>query len=204
MILFLVRHGETGHNREGLGLGQADVELTARGVNQARAAAARIVAEAPTMVLSSPLERAMYTARLIADGCRVSVASDHRLIELSAGDTEGLPFATIRDRYPTFLQEWMGPSGHAATLPGGESLNDVAARVRDFLMTLKGYEVDRVAIVSHNFVLRVLLCELLGIGPSGFRRIATDLASVSIAEVRSLRTSVLSLNDTCHLVGLDS
>lgn len=204
MILYLVRHGETAHNRDGVGLGRDDVPLTPKGIAQARAVAARIAHGQPEIVLASPLQRAMDTAHAICAKTAQVVRSDERLIELAVGETEGLPFNVVRERFPAFLTQWVGPDGHTARLPGGESILDVHQRVCAFLESLRELDLERIVVVAHNFVLRVLLCELLGIGPSRFRQVTTDLASLSVAEVSPQRTSVLRLNDTCHLRGLDS
>ena len=92
MTIHLVRHGQTAHNREGQGLGHADVGLTELGVAQAEAVALRMAAEPVQRVLASPLERANFVAR--------SIAAHHGLEAERAGadrvgrwDTEGLEIA---------------------------------------------------------------------------------------------------------------
>jgi broad specificity phosphatase PhoE len=58
-------------------------------------------------------------------------------------------------------------------------------------------------IVSHNFVLRTLLCLLLDLDLSRFRSFQVDLASATFLTVRNGRVGVASVNDTCHLVNLN-
>ena len=59
-MLYVVRHGETAANVDGLLLGRADPPLTDRGRSQARALAAAI--PTPQRVVTSPLRRAVETA----------------------------------------------------------------------------------------------------------------------------------------------
>src|SRR5690606_26679883 len=107
-----------------------------------------------------------------------------------------------RDRYGDFLREWGGPEGHLATMPGGESLSDVDARAGRLLDALAFRDEPAVALVTHNFVLRLIICRVLGVGAGGFRSVTVDLASVSALQVDGARVSILYINDTCHLNGL--
>ena len=88
MISF-VRHGETAHNREGKFQSRADVELSARGLEQVARLATRLANAEIAAVYSSPWARARQTAMAIAAvaGCEVEV--DDRLIELDYGDWDG-------------------------------------------------------------------------------------------------------------------
>ncbi|MGK2966882.1 MAG: histidine phosphatase family protein [Tepidiformaceae bacterium] len=204
MILYLVRHGETAHNRDGLGLGREDVALTALGELQAAAVARRLAGEPIVRILTSPLQRAGAVARAIgaARGVEVEVADE--LLELDVGETEGMTFPAMRETYAGFLKEWGGPDGHAVRMPGGESLVDLERRAGTLVDRLiAGGDGPAVALVTHNFVLRVLICRLLGVGASGFRSLTVDLASVSAVQVEGARVSVLYINDTCHLDGID-
>ena len=199
MRLYLVRHGETTYNRDGLGLGRADAPLTDLGREQARRLGAYIDSERLDTLFSSPLGRAVETATAAAGGLGPRLAE--ALIELDVGHTEGLPFAEMRTRFPAFLREWGGSGGHTVDMPGGESLEAVDARVRPFLDGVVGSNAGSVMLVTHNFVLRVILCQLLGLPLASFRAFAVDLASVSIVDVEHGRGIVYRLNDTCHLQG---
>jgi broad specificity phosphatase PhoE len=201
MRILLVRHGETSFNRDGLGLGREDVELTERGLEQARRIGEYLDDRAFDVVYASPLRRALETARAAAP-LNSPVATD-ALLELDVGVTEGMPFPEMRQRYPDFLRAWAGPEGYKAVMPGGESLQDVAERVDPFLHELRTHDYERALLVTHNFVIRIMLCRLLGLPLSAFRSFAVDLASISVVDVEADRASVYRLNDTCHLQGLE-
>ncbi len=203
MILYLVRHGETAYNRDGLGLGRRDVPLTARGEAQAEAIRRRLAGLPVARVYTSPLERAAAVARAIAATRDVPVVPTEDLIEMDVGDAEGLRGEEMRTRFPDFLPRWLGPNPESVPMPGGESLVDVQRRVDRFLAVLGNSEDEAVAAVSHNFVVKVMLCRLLDLPVASFRDFAIDLGSISTFMIRSERVNVLSVNDVCHLASLE-
>ena len=202
VVLHVVRHGQTAYNRDGLGLGRADVPLTALGRRQAAAAAARLAHEPLTAIFSSPLTRCLETARAIAGERDIPIEPRPELIELDVGETEGLTFAVMRERFAPFLREWAGDAGHHTPMPGGESLADVDLRVGSFLEQVRGV-TGPVAVVTHNFVTRLLVCRALGLEPSAFRTIGIDLASITTVVLGENRALVRRLNDRCHLDTLE-
>ena len=205
MRLHLVRHGETAHNRDGLGLGRADAPLTEHGRRQAEAAVERLAREPLARVLTSPLGRAEAIARPLAERAGAPLEVRAELIELDVGETEGLPLAEIAERFPAFVAAWRGPDAATAEMPGGESLAQLAARLEPLAAELSALpdDGDDVAVVSHNFVLRLLVCRLLGLEPAAFRAFALDLASLSTLSLRRGRAVVERLNDRCHLGALE-
>lgn len=204
MILYVVRHGQTEHNRAGLGLGRRNVPLTALGQAQAEAVGRRFASLKLAKVYTSPLDRAATVARAIARTNDLPVISTEDLIELHVGDAEDLTGLEMRERFQDFLPRWLGPDPENVPMPGGESLADVGLRVDQFLAMLRNSEDEAVAAVSHNFVVKVMLCRLLGLPIASFREFAVDLASISTFMIRSERVNVLSVNDTCHLDSLES
>jgi len=202
--VYLLRHGQTAYNRDGLGLGRADVPLTEVGLRQADAAAGALAGAGSERVLTSPLARARELAERIAARAGIAVEQRDELIELDIGVTEGLTFTAMREQFPDFLRAWAGPEAAAHTMPGGEALADVDARLARLVDELERGTGDAIAVVSHNFVLRLLVCRLLGLGAGSFRSFAFDLASIS--EVRYERGAwvVHRLNETCHLRQLES
>lgn len=203
MNLYLVRHGQTAHNRDGVSLGREDVALTPLGEQQA-AAAGEALASAPlARVYTSPLQRARETAAAIGRRHALEPAIRSGLIELDAGEAEGLTFPELRARFGPFLEQWMGPEGHEAVMPGGESIRDLERRLLPLIPELLDPAAGDVAVVSHNFVLRVLACRLMGLDAAAFRSVTVDVASISSFAVDGKRVVVKGLNDTCHLGALN-
>lgn len=201
MIVHLVRHGETAHNRDGLGLGRDDAPLTALGEQQAEALGERLDKEPLTGIVSSPLARARRTAGSIAGRHSLPVLVRDELIELDVGKTEGLSYAAMREQFPEFMTAWRTTEAHLVEMPGGESLADVAARLRPLLVELREQDGGTVALVSHNFVIKAALCLLLGLDLGAWRGFTIDLASITTVAVNGERAIVRVLNDACHLEG---
>ena len=201
MNLHLVRHGETAYNRDGLCLGRADVPLTDLGWRQAKAVVVRLVEEHPARILASPLVRAAAIAEELADHTGAPLMLREELIEMDVGNTEGLTFLAMAERFPEFIRRWRESNPSDVSMPGGESLRDVAVRLDPLIKELLSAsdQPGDVVLVSHNFVLRLLVCRLLGLELASFRFFSTDLASVSTFVLRDGRTTVVSLNDVCHV-----
>lgn len=198
--LYLVRHGETDANRDGLALGRADVPLNERGLWQAARLREALKDEHFTAVFSSPLSRTLKTAELIAADRGLDVIVENSLIEMDVGDLDGLTFAEVRERYPGLLRRWSSPDGSDEQLPGGERLLDVHARATEFLNRTRDlYPTESVCAVTHNFVILVMLADVLGLRIGSFRRLRHSLAAISVIEVEGSRWQVLRMNDTSHL-----
>jgi broad specificity phosphatase PhoE len=204
MRLLLVRHGETDTNRDGLGLGRGDPPLNAAGERQAAAAARRLLAWGEVAaVYTSPLLRARQTAERIAATLGVALAEPlDALAEMDVGEFEGLTAAEMRERAPAFFSLWRGDSAGEARMPGGESLAEVEERAWSAVKELLGRHAgETVALVSHNFTLRTIVCRALDVPLADFRRFRQDLASISAIDFAP-RLRVVLLNETCHLNGL--
>ncbi|HUF54730.1 MAG TPA: histidine phosphatase family protein [Dehalococcoidia bacterium] len=198
--LYLVRHGQTEHNRGGLALGRADVPLNETGVAQAEAVARALAGEQIAAVYSSPLQRALDTAAAIAAAHELQLVTDDGLIEMDVGDLEGLEYPVLGQKHPEFLEKWLGPEGATTVMPGGESLTAVRDRVWPTVSRLlKAHEGEAVVLVTHNFVILTLLSEYLGLGLANFRRLRHEVAAISRVEWVRGRSVVALLNDTCHL-----
>jgi len=203
LTIYLVRHGETAFNRDGKGLGRADEPLTEVGENQARLTGQAFANRPIGQVLTSPLSRARRVAEAIASNSGAPIEPRDSLVEMDLGSTEGVTYAETAARYPDFMRQWAGPGAAHAIFPGGESVAGVAARAAPVLAALPAHQEGRLVIVSHNFVLRALLCTLLDVPIENFRAFQLDLASITTVSIRGGRAAVGRLNDVCHLESLN-
>ncbi|HEY0696966.1 MAG TPA: histidine phosphatase family protein, partial [Micromonospora sp.] len=201
--LVLVRHGETERTAQRRYSGRADVPLSARGLEQARATAARVAALVPAAaaVVASPLSRCTATAEAIAGalGGRPVITEDN-LIECDFGDWEGLTFAEVRERWPRELDAWLGSV--AVAPPGGESFAKVTMRVRRATAgLLAAYPGQSVVVVSHVSPLKIMLRDALAAGDAFLHRLYLDPAGVSVLDTwPDGGIAVRSVNDTAHLM----
>ena len=137
-FIFL-RHGETETNRLGLTAGMTDVVLNETGQKQARAAAAALVGHGVDTIYTSPLERALVTARCVAEMLKLSFVTIPELAERNWGAQEGKPRG-VRDR--------------DATPPGGEALDEFTRRTLAGLAKIRGGGLP--LIVAHSGSFRVI------------------------------------------------
>lgn len=195
--LLLVRHGETEWNSDVIYRGRAEVVLSETGRLQAERLGARLAAERVTALYSSPLIRAKETAEAVArhTGCAVQVLED--LNDLDCGEWQGLSDPEVKARYPEERRLWLS-APHLVTLPGGESLADVSARVCRVLEVALRHD-GVVVLVSHRVVHKVAICSLLGLDNSHFWDIRLDLAGITEFECTARRRVLVRHNETSHL-----
>jgi ribonuclease H / adenosylcobalamin/alpha-ribazole phosphatase len=199
--LVLVRHGETDYTARRLYSGRGDVALAPRGLAQARAAAAR--AGAVSAVVTSPLSRCLQTAELIAQAAgNVPVRQDPDLVECDFGKWEGHTFAEVSERWPDEMRAWLAAPSVAP--PGGESFDEVAARVSRALARIRAdFPGERVAVVSHVSPIKLILRDALDAGPAFLHRCYLDPAGVSTVDYwPDGGIAVRAVNDTAHLAGI--
>jgi broad specificity phosphatase PhoE len=171
LLMFLARHGETEFNRANRFCGEADSPLTEHGREEARrngqvlstAVGEALGTSGGLRLVSSPLQRAMTTARIIRTELgqgELPIATDDRLREISFGAWEGLTLDEIKSRYPREWAARVADRWHTPA-PGGESYADVAARVGGWLGELHGTTL----VVTHGAVDRILRGLYVGMAP---------------------------------------
>lgn len=177
--LFLLRHGQTQANRDGVLQGQADSPLTPLGRAQAaamgRTLAAALPVGVPVTLWVSPLGRVRHTlARVLPalSGRAVAIRYDARLKEVAFGDWSLKPIASVGSDMPAAWTARQADPWNERP-PGGESYADLAVRVRDFLDDLAaengpdGAQPGRaVAILAHGGTGRVVRGLLTGLSPA--------------------------------------
>ena len=197
--LLLVRHGNTKSNSAERFWGQTDVELSALGTKQAERLRDWLTNEKIDAVYTSDLRRASATAEIIASRHNLSVVICPELHEISFGDVEGLTFKEIGQLYPELVKSWFNRRLDFR-YPGGESMAELNNRVVKFLDRLEKHASEEtILVVAHSGVLRLLICNLLGMELKHWRKLRTDLASLSIVETYPQGAILNLLNDVSHL-----
>jgi broad specificity phosphatase PhoE len=141
-------------------MGQADAPLGSVGVRQAQQLAERLASVGLDAVYSSDLARALVTAQIVGDRCALPVRIEPRLREIDAGLWEGLTPEQAQQRYP---EEHARREADllGCPFPGGESFHDVDRRVLAALSDIVARGEEKVLVVAHLGVNRLLLCHLL-------------------------------------------
>ncbi len=157
--VLLVRHGESEGNRLRQFSRDNGIDLTERGVAQARAAGAEIRERfAPTRMIASPYHRTRRTAGLIAEtlGHSSPIEIEPALREREIGELAGAPYEAMR-AHPEYRAElfWQWRP------LGGESLEDVAGRAAPVLQAIQAAGGETV-VVSHGGVMLALRAHVEG------------------------------------------
>ena len=197
--LLAIRHGATAYSQEGRYAGSTDIPLSPEGRRQCAALAQALGPLHAAAIYASPLVRARESAAPIAaaQGIEVTVESDFR--EMCFGDWEGLTRDEVERRFPDDYKLWLTAPEQFAR-PGGETLGVVAERVRRALAELRATHLgERVILVSHGIVTRLIVLAALGLGPDRLWSVAASPAGISEIEYRDDWTTLLRVNTIAHL-----
>lgn len=126
--VYLIRHGSTDDNINGIFQGNRDVPLNKQGILQAEFLEKRFQNIDVDVVYSSPLKRASYTASKIAGAHGLQTIYLDGLIELNGGNLQGYSSAENRKRYPLEMYNLSNDPIHFCA-PGGESSKEVYDRM---------------------------------------------------------------------------
>jgi phosphoserine phosphatase len=207
LTVLLTRHGHTELSDPDRYLGRRiPAELSEEGRQHAVALGERLKSVPIDRVISSPLERAMDTARLIVGERDLDVESDERMIEFDYGGWEGVATYEVEQKMPD--QYELYDANPAIYRPGGgENGQDAARRALalvDYLLEWWAGEADRtVLLVGHSSINRVLLAAVTGVPLADYRRrFLQDWVNLTILRWpdRDSGPLLALVNDTSHVL----
>jgi 2,3-bisphosphoglycerate-dependent phosphoglycerate mutase len=177
-LLVLLRHGESEWNRQNLFTGWRDVDLSERGISEARSAGRRLKARglALDVAYTSALKRAQNTLKLSLEELGQAGLEEHRdeaLNERDYGDLAGLNKDDARARWGA-EQVHIWRRSYDVNPPGGESLRDTGARVWPYYLTRILPDVmrgRRVIVSAHGNSLRSLAMVLDKLSPDAVTKL---------------------------------
>lgn len=161
--LCVVRHGETDWNNAGILQGWTDVPINDQGRRQAYELVAIYSGSGFTSVYSSPLIRALETARVVAHSMRLPPPTCHDgLKERNFGVIQGVPKAELAELNPVLLQQIL-KRNPATVFEQGETMDEFADRVLDAIRDIG--EVNRgkrVLVITHGWTIDVITRHITG------------------------------------------
>ena len=196
--IILVRHGETEWNVKEVFRGRTDVKLDEAGIKQAESLAQYLSDSRIEAIYSSPLWRALKTAKIIAHHHRLEVTVAPGLTDFDYGEWQGLYQYEVKDKYMRLYTEWLN-NPHRVRMPGGESLNEVRKRAMRVVREAVAEYKDTVVLVSHRVVNKVLICALLGLDDSHFWSIRQDVGAITTFNYDNNRFVLIEHNNTSYL-----
>ncbi|GJL51617.1 2,3-bisphosphoglycerate-dependent phosphoglycerate mutase [Candidatus Nitrospira salsa] len=163
--LILIRHGESQWNLENKFTGWVDVELTPKGIQEAKDAGEKLRPYCFDQAFTSGLKRAQETLRLILEvtgQTDLAIERDPALNERMYGDLQGLNKAETVEKFGE-AQVKIWRRSYDIPPPGGESLKDTAERVLPYYDRRIHPEVmagKTILVAAHGNSLRALVMHL--------------------------------------------
>ncbi|MEW5974416.1 MAG: histidine phosphatase family protein [Acidobacteriota bacterium] len=151
--LYLVRHGQSWHNRNDIIAGQLDSALTEQGFKDARSVASLLDSQSFDRIYCSDLLRARQTAETIAEALNLKgpFVFSRLLRELDYGDFTNRP---VKEAFQFLNYKVVQDQRY----PGGESFQDLEARLTRFVAQLRQESLgQRLLVTAHAGSIRMLL-----------------------------------------------
>ena len=182
-ITFL-RHGQANNNVERVLTGRKPgVPLTEYGVQQAEWAARSLASMDITTVYSSPVQRTMQTAEIVAGRNSLEVTPDDRLIEIDMGRFTGMKYDDLIAKHGNIFQKFYRDDAQLTEL-GVENFSSVRARVLDMVeYVLKRHPDENTVLVTHMDPIKAILSTVLGLSPDGLHRVIIANGSLNVFPV---------------------
>jgi broad specificity phosphatase PhoE len=198
--IILTRHGHVEGIEPVRFRGRLQLELTDQGRWEARRTRDRInSAWKVAQVYSSPMHRAVETARIIGEPFQLEPTPLELLNDIDYGHWEGLTMREVRSKWPLKLALWKR-APDLAEFPGGETLKQLQARVLAALdAILAAHTGDTAVIVGHDSVNRVLLCHIMELPLSRYWDIGQAPCAIDEIDAVGGRFTVGTINDVRHL-----
>lgn len=188
-----IRHGEPEASAKGRCYGKLDVGLSDAGRRQMERVAQALQPASLDAVYTSPRRRARESAEILASAAVV----EERFGEIDFGELEGLTYEAAAEQYPSVYEKWMERPTEVK-FPGGESFDEMRARVLDALRGIRdAHSNQTVAIVSHGGVNRIVLADALGIEAQNIFHMEQSHAGVSVVDDFDDYSVVRLMNVTC-------
>ena len=161
--IYTIRHAHTDYNAEKRYAGSIDIPLNEKGIQDASEAAHQLRPYHFDVVVTSTMQRAIATARLLVDYPTQFVQTP-LCNERHFGVMEGHTWDEIQSFDPPILLIEVGNDQHTVNPRGGEPFEDVWERAKKFRNYLfQNYRGKRILVVSHGVFLQMFHGLLRGI-----------------------------------------
>lgn len=198
--IYLIRHGQSEANVEGVFAGQYDPALSGTGLEQG-GVTAKFFADSqirPDVIYSSDLKRAYETAQCTAEIFHMPIVKDENLREIHAGEWEKVSFAELIKKFPKSYGVWKENIG-CSCCDGGESVVELQKRVVSALTRIaQSHEESVVFVFTHATPIRVFVAHCLNKTPEQIKTIpwATNASVTKVVyEEQAFRLEEYSRDD---------
>jgi len=196
-ILLLIRHGENEYVKTGKMAGRLPgIHLNDKGQKQAQALGEALKDVPIKAIYSSPLERALETARPIAISQfhKLPIIKEHDLMDADIGKWQGKSWRSL-----SLTKVWkiVQNSPSRFRFPDGESFPEMQTRIAKVLENIvKNHNKpkDVIAVVFHADPIKLAVSHFLGLPLDHFQRLSCDTGSVTVLHVNESGANLVKLN----------
>jgi probable phosphoglycerate mutase len=193
--LLLIRHGENDYVKSSKMAGRLPgVRLNEKGQKQAQALAEALQDVLLKAVYSSPLERAMETAKPIADSHKLKIVEEPELMDTDIGKWQGRSWRVLG---LTKVWKIVQNAPSRFRFPDGESFIEAQTRCANALERIiqkHNKPKDIVAVVFHADPIRLAVAHFLGMPLDHFQRLSCDTGSVTVIHASEARANLIKMN----------
>lgn len=199
--LYVIRHCESTGNVSNRFMGHTNVEITERGQLQLDYLSERFRDIHIDAAYSSPLKRAVLTAKAATKYHDIDVQSDDELIEINFGDFENIPINEIVSMDPINSEYWSN-APHLFQSMNGESMLDVYNRAWPALEKIAKDNMGKTVVVAtHGCFIRNAMCRAMGLPLEQISEIPwSNNTAVTLFEFdENLNYTIVFKHDLSHL-----
>ena len=180
--LYLMRHGDVSYfDEQGRPVPHNDVALTARGRQQAQAAAQALAGIDFQRIISSDLPRTIATAEAVAGNRNIVHERRKDLREIQPGRLSEIPHEGLADHFLKAFDEAITP---ATRFLHGETFGSLMERIGLFWRELiADSSWNSALVVAHGGVNRAMIAHALGMDLSLFGGLEQDAGCINILDI---------------------
>ncbi|AHJ12810.1 MULTISPECIES: histidine phosphatase family protein [Sulfurospirillum] len=176
--IYLLRHGETGLNRQKVYFGHLDAAMNELG-KECIAHVANNFFGPLDVIISSDLERCAESARIFSRSKKIKVTYDQRLRELDFGVFEGRTYASLMEEFPKEAEQFFS-GDYDFVIPKGESVKMLFERTYEaFEEIIANHAGKHILISTHGGAIRAILSRYLAGNKKAYWKFAVEHASLT-------------------------
>ena len=194
-LLLLIRHGENDYVKSGKMAGRLPgIHLNEKGLKQAQALADTLKEIPLKAVYSSPLERAMETAKPIAESHKLKIVQEPDLMDTDIGKWQGRSWRVLG---LTKVWRIVQNAPSRFRFPEGESFVEAQTRyvlAIERIIQKNNKPKDIVAVVFHADPIKLVVSHFLGMPLDHFQRLSCDTGSITVVNASETRANLVKMN----------
>ena len=199
MKLYIIRHGTTKWNVERRLQGRKDSELTEEGIKRAIMLRDRLQDVDFDMIYSSPLNRALETAKIIKGQRNIEIIIHKSLCELDFGNWEGMQISEIERKFPNEYHSYIKEPENYIPVDG-ESFEELFIRVKHFLDDIARLDAKNILVVTHGVTIKAILAIIKKLSLKEFSSIPVYTGTaLNICDISKNKIEILVEGDITHI-----